>query len=89
MLPAQLVFKVQGWYLQAYDLERAGYCIFRLSRILPPGPTGETFCRRLEPPDINYRGDILPLFWVDARLHFAPCMAYRVYDEFDQGCVTR
>ena len=55
----------------------------------PPGPTAETFYRRLEPPDINYRSDILPLFWVDAKLHFAPCMAYRVYDEFDQGCVKR
>lgn len=40
MLPAQLVFEGQGLYLQAYDLERAGYCIFRLSRILPPGANG-------------------------------------------------
>lgn len=89
VLPARLVFKGQGWYLQAFDLEREDYRTFRLSRILSPGLTGETFRRRLEPPDIGFSGDIPPLFRVEVRLRFAPYMAYRVYDEFDQGCVTR
>lgn len=89
VLPARLVFKGQGWYLQAFDLEREDYRTFRLSRILSPGLTGETFRRRLDPPDIGFSGDIPPLFRVEVRLRFAPYMAYRVYDEFDQGCVTR
>jgi len=89
VLPARLVFKGQGWYLQAFDLEREDYRTFRLSRILSPSFTGEVFHRRLEPPDIEFSGDIPPLFRVNVRLRFASCLAYRVYDEFDQGCVAR
>ncbi len=89
VLPARLVFKGQAWYLQAFDVEREDYRTFRLSRILSPAFAGEVFHRRLAPPDIDFSGDIPPLFRVEARLRFAPCMAYRVYDEFDQGCVTR
>jgi len=88
VLPARLVFKGQAWYLQAFDLEREDYRTFRLSRILSPAFAGEVFHRRLAPPDIDFSGDIPPLFRVEARLRFAPCMAYRVYDEFDQGCVS-
>ncbi|MDE6261608.1 MAG: WYL domain-containing protein [Oscillospiraceae bacterium] len=89
VLPARLVFKGQGWYLQAFDLEREDYRTFRLSRILSPAFTGEVFHRRLDPPDIEFSGDIPPLFRVEVKLRFAPYMAYRVYDEFDQGCVKR
>ena len=89
VLPARLVFKGQGWYLQAFDLEREDYRTFRLSRILSPAFTGEAFHRRLTPPDIDFDREIPPLFRVEARLRFTPCMAYRVYDEFDQSCVTR
>lgn len=89
VLPARLVFKGQGWYLQAFDLEREDYRTFRLSRILTPEFAGEVFHRRLDPPDIEFSGDIPPLFRVEARLRFAPYMAYRVYDEFDQSCVAR
>lgn len=89
VLPARLVFKGQGWYLQAFDLEREDYRTFRLSRILSPEFAGEVFHRRLDPPDIEFSGDIPPLFRVEARLRFAPYMAYRVYDEFDQSCVAR
>lgn len=86
--PARLVFKGQGWYLQAFDLEREDYRTFRLSRILSPEPTGEVFHCPLDPPDIEYAGEIPPLFRVEVRLSFAPHMAYRVYDEFDQSCVS-
>lgn len=89
VLPARLVFKGQGWYLQAFDLEREDYRTFRLSRILSPEFAGEVFHRRLDPPDIEFSGEIPPLFRVEARLRFAPYMAYRVYDEFDQSCVVR
>ncbi len=89
VLPARLVFKGQGWYLQAFDLEREDYRTFRLSRILSPAFAGEVFHRRLTPPGIDYSGDIPPLFRVEVKLRFASCMAYRVYDEFDQSCVAR
>ena len=86
-LPARLGFKGQGWYLQAFDLEREDYRTFRLSRILSPAFTGEVFHRRLDPPDIGFSSEIPPLFRVEVKLRFAPYMAYRVYDEFDQSCV--
>lgn len=88
VLPARLVFKGQAWYLQALDLERDAYRTFRLTRILSPALTGEVFHRRLDPPDIDFSGEIPPLFRVAVRLRFAPYMAYRVYDEFAQSCVA-
>ena len=60
VLPARLVFKGQGWYLQAYDLDREDYRTFRLSRILSPEPAGEVFHRRLDPPEADYSGEIPP-----------------------------
>ena len=87
-LPARLVYKGQGWYLQAFDLEREDYRTFRLSRILSLDTGGEIFHRRLDPPDIEFAGDIPPLFRVEATLRFSPYMAYRVYDEFDRSCVA-
>jgi len=88
VLPARLVFKGPGWYLQAYDLDREDYRTFRLSRILSPEPAGEVFHRRLDPPEADYSGEIPPLFRAEVRLRFAPALAYRVYDEFDQSCVA-
>ena len=88
VLPARLVFKGQGWYLQALDLDREDWRTFRLSRMLAPALTGEVFHRQLDPPDLGFSGEIPPPFRVEARLRFAPYMAYRVYDEFDQSCVV-
>lgn len=88
VLPARLVFKGSAWYLQGFDLDRENYRTFRLTRVLAPLETGELFRRRLDPPDIEPEGDIPPLFRVDARLRFSPALAYRVYDEFGQDCVT-
>lgn len=88
VLPARLVFKGQGWYLQALDLDREEFRTFRLSRILSLEVSDEVFRRKLEPPSIDFSGSIPPLFRIDARLRFSPQLAYRVYDEFDQSCVT-
>ena len=48
------------------------------------GPFGQT----LSPPPMEngWTGDT-PV--VSVRLRFSPAFAYRVYDEFDEGCVTR
>ena len=89
VLPARLVYKGQAWYLQAWDTEREAFRTFRLSRILSPEVSEEGFRRKLDPPDIDFSGDIPPLFRVEAKLRFDPHLAFRVYDEFDEGCVTR
>ena len=87
-LPARLVYKGQGWYLQAFDLDREDYRTFRLSRMLDLTVTDRQFHRSLSPPDIDFGGEIPPLFRLECVLRFSPALAYRVYDEFDRGCVT-
>lgn len=82
VLPARLVFKGQGWYLQGYDLPREDYRSFRLTRMLDLTVTERTFHRELTPPDIEFPGEIPPLFRADCRLRFEARLAYRVYDEF-------
>ena len=44
--------------------------------------TERTFHRELTPPDIDFPGEIPPLFRADCRLRFESRLAYRVYDEF-------
>ncbi len=88
VLPARLVFKGQAWYLQAFCLDRNAYRSFKLSRILEM-ETGEGFRTLPSPPppiDGNTAPEHPPLH---LRLRFSPAMAYRVYDEFDAGCVAR
>lgn len=88
VLPARLIFKGLGWYLQGLDTDRDAYRTFRLSRILSADTDGPIFHRRLDPPEVAFSGDLPPLFRVEANLRFAPHMAWRVYDEFDRSCVT-
>lgn len=87
VLPARLVFKGQGWYLQGFDLDRDSYRTFRLTRMLDLNVSGQLFHRKLTPPDIEFAGEIPPLFRVECTLRFSPALAYRVYDEFSGECV--
>ena len=57
------------------------------TRMLEPEP-GAPFQRPLSPPPIE-AGEPPEGFCIPVRLHFSPALAYRVYDEFDEGCVTR
>ena len=82
VLPARLVFKGQSWYLQGFDLLREDYRSFRLTRMLELRVTDQSFHRELMPPDIDFPGEIPPLFRADCRLRFEARLAYRVYDEF-------
>ena len=85
--PARLVFKGQSWYLQALCLDRGDYRTFKLTRMLEL-ETGAPFDQMLSPPPMEngWTGDA-PVMSV--RLRFPPSLAYRVYDEFDESCVTR
>ena len=84
--PARLVFKGQGWYLQAFCPEKGDYRTFRLSRILGLEVTEEVFSIPLSPPPIQDARGAPPM--ADLRLRFSPAMAYRVYDEFEEGEVS-
>lgn len=48
---------------------------------------GAPFQRPLSPPPIE-AGEPPEGFCIPVRLRFSPALAYRVYDEFDEGCVT-
>ena len=85
--PARLVFKDRAWYLQGFCLDRGDYRTFKLTRMLEL-ETGAPFDQMLSPPPMEngWTGDA-PVTAV--RLRFPPSLAYRVYDEFDESCVTR
>lgn len=85
--PARLVFKGQGWYLQAYCPEKEGYRTFKVSRILNLVALEERFDLESNPPPIETDGPPVGLC-TSAHLRFSPYMAYRVYDEFDEDCIT-
>ncbi|UQT47545.1 WYL domain-containing protein [Flavonifractor plautii] len=86
VLPARLVFKGRDWYLQGFCLERAAYRTFKLTRMLEPEP-GAPFSAPLSPAHRGWRaaGGLLRA----CPPALLPALAYRVYDEFDEGCVTR
>ena len=81
--PIQLWFKSRAWYLKAYDIDKQGIRVFRLSRVQKLVVTGETFTERnllLEEtervPSVNDRPDVTLRFRIKSE------MAYRVLDEF-------
>ena len=86
-LPARLCFKGQAWYLQAFCLKRQDYRTFKISRMLRLTVLEEQSRQMPEPPPVEAGGSPPP-FLVSVTLRFAPWMAYRVYDEFDESCIT-
>jgi len=83
--PCKLVYKSKAWYLKAFCTKKQGWRIFKLNRILEFELLEKSFARREcpEPTDMaegEYREIVL---------RFPKEMAYRVYDEFDQGQIQR
>jgi len=87
--PLQLWFKSKAWYLRAFCLTRQDVRLFKLTRVKNFVLTEEHFTARNLlaetplAPEARQRGD------VTLRLHIAPEMAYRVYDEFGEDDVER
>lgn len=90
VLPARVVFKGQAWYLQGFCLAKEDYRTFKITRILDLSVTNERFDRLLAPPPIEADAPTTNApSLIHVLLRFAPHMAYRVYDQFDEGCITR
>jgi predicted DNA-binding transcriptional regulator YafY len=85
--PLQLWFKDKTWYLKGYCLTKQAYRIFKLTRMKNVTVTEKTFERELpqEILDDTVRGNIK---MVEVKLHLKPCVAYRVYDEFDENNIV-
>lgn len=85
----KLVFKSKAWYLQGYCLERQDTRTFKINRLLHVEGTDEHFPEgQYKPPPIE-SADAAALSLVDLELEFSARAAYRVYDEFDEGCIER
>lgn len=82
--PLQLVFKSRTWYIVGYCRSKQEIRIFRMSRMKHICILAETFERSL-PDDYSLSADCkeqctLPVF----KLKFAPEIAYRLYDDFQE-----
>lgn len=84
--PLRLVFKSRAWYLQGFCTDKEEYRTFKINRMLEVRDTGEGFSGSYTPPPIDQG---TPLTTTSLTLEFAPQVAYRVYDEFDEGCIER
>lgn len=87
--PLKLVFKSKAWYLQAFCSKRQDYRTFKINRVLGISTTNESFAAESYTPppmEIAKESPDAPMTLV---LAFAPRVAYRVYDEFDEGCIEK
>ncbi len=86
--PLQLWFKDKTWYLRGYCLTKQAYRIFKLNRIKNIIITENAFDREL--PQVILDGATRENSnIVQLKLHFKACVAYRVYDEFDESNIIR
>ena len=85
--PMKLIFNASTWYLIAYCLKRGSQRMFRLSRIKNVQTTGQGFEKREMP---EYEGQAArhnPL--VDVELRCEGRVLNRLYDTFDEECISR
>ncbi len=89
VVPLKLIFKSKSWYLQGYCKNKKDYRIFKLNRMNNIKKLSEQF---------NRNEYVLPKFeesnnstnsYIDIELAFSKEVAYRVYDEFDEGCIDQ
>ncbi len=85
--PLQLWFKDKTWYLKGFCLNKENYRVFKLSRLKKLQLTDLSFERPL-PEFIDSKGREDKVNIVELKLHISENMAYRVYDEFDEACIS-
>jgi predicted DNA-binding transcriptional regulator YafY len=87
--PLKLVFKSKAWYLQTFCTVKQDYRTFKINRILGVTETDESFAvGSYFPPPIEF-SKTLPDSLITLTLVFSPQVAYRIYDEFDEGCIEK
>lgn len=87
--PLKLIFKSKAWYLQSFCTDKQDYRTFRINRILNAGRTKEHFEQGLYIPPPIEESDTPIKSLIELELVFAPEVAYRVYDEFEEGAIER
>jgi predicted DNA-binding transcriptional regulator YafY len=88
--PLKLVFKSKSWYLQAFCLIKNDYRTFKISRMRSAKILTDSFNRgeyhipKIEEYEYQSQSNL-----IEVKLHFEPCVAYRVYDEFDEQDIEK
>ena len=81
--PLKLYFRYNSWYLCGFDKEKKDYRFFKLMRIKELKILDKTFERTIR--NIDYEKNDNPPQIVKLVLQIDKCLAYRVYDEFDES----
>ncbi|AZK48468.1 helix-turn-helix transcriptional regulator [Paenibacillus lentus] len=90
MEPVKLIFKGQGWYIYGFCRLKDDYRLFKVTRIKNLTCSEETFTREI-PRESWSDSDSLDVSHRTVRLvlKIESRMAYRVFDEFDQGSIAK
>ncbi len=83
--PLKLYFRYNSWYLCGFDQEKNDYRFFKLMRIKNFKTLSQNFERTM---DIDFDKNDKPPKMVKLVLQIDKCLAYRVYDEFDESEIT-
>lgn len=83
--PLKLCFRYNAWYLCGFDQSKNDYRFFKLMRIKDFKILEQTFERTM---NIYSDKNNNPPIMVKLVLQIDKCLAYRVYDEFDESEIT-
>lgn len=87
--PMKLIYKSQAWYLWGYCKVKEDFRLFRISRIKNVIVTNEEFVRRKPSDDVKSKEIQEPPQMMNLKLKFHPQALHRLYDDFDDGLITR
>jgi len=83
--PIQLWFKTHSWYLKGFCLTKQDMRIYKLSRVKNLTITNENFAKRDLPPTQEEN----PTQNTLVKLHIAPEMRYRIFDDFSEDIIEQ
>lgn len=86
--PLKLIFKSQSWYLYGFCRVKQDFRFFKITRIKNLCCSNDTFNRDL-PNDIWDKSDAYNHRLIKLVLKIEAKMAYRIYDEFEEECITK
>lgn len=84
--PLKLYFRHNAWYLCGFDKNKEDYRFFKLMRIKDLKVLSQTFNRTM---DINFHQNDNPPKMIELVLQIDHCLAYRVYDEFEESQIIK
>lgn len=87
--PLKLIFKSKAWYLQAFCTVRQDYRIFKINRILDVSMINESFDESSYSPPPIETSQTTSDSLITLTIALSPKVAYRAYDEFDEGCIEK